>query len=304
MNNSTEVCLSYQFSPSFLVLGTLSGISAVFSITGNSVVLWTVYKTESLHCVSNFFIASLALADLLVGLVLNPILVVRAVVYCYQIYTDKIPHGFDLAEDFLWIQGLLISTFSFTTISIDRFIAITQAIHYKTIMTCRRCQIIIVFLWISSMLVAFLRIVLRERDLPWLWLATIILACFFPLCITCYCYKAIFRTAKLQIRSIASLSTAQEREQHSEALKNTKAAVTIAIVIGVFSISYIPSVVVACINLLFTSKCARLYNSTTEWPWASLVAYLSSAINPWIYSIRSQEFRQAMKKAFLKTCGR
>ncbi|XP_031571309.1 octopamine receptor Oamb-like [Actinia tenebrosa] len=300
MNNSTEACSSYQFSPSFLVLGTLSGISSVFSIVGNSVVLWTVYKTEALQSVSNFFIASLALADLLVGLVLNPILIVRAVVYGYQMYTNIIPHGFDVAEDYLWIQCLLISTFSFTTISIDRFIAITRAMYYETVMTTRRCQIIIVFLWTSSLSIALLRVFLRGKDLPWLWLATIILACLFPLCITCYCYTAIFRTARLQIRNIASLSNTQEQEQHSKAVKNTKAAFTIAIVIGVFAISYAPSVVVACVSLTIKGKCAHLYNETTEWPWACLVAYCSSAINPWIYSIRSQEFRQAIKRAFLR----
>jgi hypothetical protein len=299
--NTTKPCQSYQFSPFFIVLGSLSGISGVFSVVGNFVVLWTVYRTEALHNVSNFFIASLALADLLVGLVLNPILIVRAIVYGYQKYTNIIPRGFDVAEDFLWIQGLLISTFSFTAISIDRFIAITWAFYYKTVMTTRRCQIIIIFLWTCSLAVAFSRIFVSDENLPRLWLATIILACLLPLCITCYCYSKIFITARVQIRRIASSSSIQEREQHSDAIKNTKAAFTIAIVIGVFAVSYLPSVVMACINIIIKTECAHLRNATTEWPWASLVAYLSSAINPWIYSIRSKEFRQAIKRAFLRT---
>ena len=49
---------------------TLSGLVAV---AGNAVVLFLFYKSESLRTISNRFLASLSVADLFVGLVMDPI---------------------------------------------------------------------------------------------------------------------------------------------------------------------------------------------------------------------------------------
>ena len=52
----------------------LSGLAAVF---GNTVVLWLFYKSKSLRTVSNRFLVSLSVADLLVGAVVEPIFLVE-----------------------------------------------------------------------------------------------------------------------------------------------------------------------------------------------------------------------------------
>ena len=49
---------------------TLSGLAAV---AGNALVLFLFYESESLRTISNRFLASLSVADLFVGLVIDPI---------------------------------------------------------------------------------------------------------------------------------------------------------------------------------------------------------------------------------------
>ena len=65
--------LSFEASVVLSVWFAFSGLAAVI---GNAVVLWLFYKNESLRTISNRFLASLSVADLFVGLVINPIWIV------------------------------------------------------------------------------------------------------------------------------------------------------------------------------------------------------------------------------------
>ena len=59
-------------SEAAIVLSLWLSISDFAAVTGNIVVLWLFYKNESLRRISNRFLASLSVADLLVGLVIAP----------------------------------------------------------------------------------------------------------------------------------------------------------------------------------------------------------------------------------------
>lgn len=289
MNNTTQNCPdSLQYSPMFIALASVSALSGAICLVGNTVVIWTIYKTKRLHCVSYFLITSLALADDVVGIVLNPMLSARVVLYSYLRYSIDIPKNLKIAEDFLWIQGLLVSTFNLAAISIDRFTAIRKSLHYKAIMTTQRCRIIIILTWIAPTFIACFRIFLTADDHKWLWLATVVLAVFFPLSTTTFSHLKIFKSAQKQAR-----------RHDPENIKNTKAAKTMAIILGVFSVTYFPCIVIACIHAFKEmDTCDLLRLRTTAWPWASCIAYASSAVNPWIYSMRISTFRHACKKAF------
>ena len=56
-----------------IVLSLWFTLSALAAVAGNAVVLFLFYKSESLRTISNRFLASLSVADLFVGLVMDPI---------------------------------------------------------------------------------------------------------------------------------------------------------------------------------------------------------------------------------------
>ena len=72
------MCEGALNKPSSTALTVLNGLSGMASIGGNLLVLLTIYKQTRLHTISNCFIASLAVADIIVGLVLNPIWATRS----------------------------------------------------------------------------------------------------------------------------------------------------------------------------------------------------------------------------------
>ena len=148
LSNAASIVLSLWFS--------LSGLAAV---TGNAVVLWLFYKNESLRTISNRFLASLSVADFLVGLVIDPAWIVmrcliqppnRSILWTVIIV--------------LWIHTTAATTFNLCCVSVDRFIAIRFPFRYQDIITKKRCYAAIIFVWLISLGLPFPRMWLDDPD--------------------------------------------------------------------------------------------------------------------------------------------
>lgn len=298
-------------SPAFIFLAVASCSSGVVAIGGNAVVLIAIYRTKTLHTISNFFIASLAVADMVVGLVLNPLLAAKAVLFCY-LNPDLPLKGsvFDKVEDFAWIQAVVATTFGLTAISIDRYIAVNFGLRYEALATVKHCSIATASVWLISLVFASVRLFIdKPQHLSILWLVMGVITFILPFIIITFCYMSIFKAATRQIRKIKqdnSLGTDRttRRNKNTQAVSHTKTAFTVAIVILLFIVLWVPSLATAAVQLSLSgsekptdqAKLAKL--ERVVWIWVSLVGYLSSASNPWVYSIRCKEFRTACRRIF------
>ncbi|RMX56531.1 hypothetical protein pdam_00007233 [Pocillopora damicornis] len=147
LSNAASIVLSLWFS--------LSGLAAVF---GNAVVLWLFYRNESLRTMSNRFLASLSVADFLVGLVIDPVWIV---IRCLIQPSDTHGMMFYVIE-MLWIHTTTATTYSVCCVSIDRFIAIRFPFRYQHMVTKKRCYAVISAVWLISLLAPFSRILERR----------------------------------------------------------------------------------------------------------------------------------------------
>ena len=79
-------------------------------------------------------------------------------------------------------------------------------------------------------------------------------------------------------------------------IQNHKAIKTIGFVLGVFIVSWMPSLVLSVVHYV-TASDECFYNKLLYFvsPWLAAVALTSSAINPWIYFFRNGEFREALR---------
>ena len=92
---------------------TISVINAFYSLTallGNSAILITFWKTTSLHSVANILLASLAVSDLAVGLLVQPFDIAS---------TISGIHAFHLTVTILGPFLTIASFFTITAIAID-----------------------------------------------------------------------------------------------------------------------------------------------------------------------------------------
>lgn len=278
----------------FFIFNVLQGLSGVLSILGNAVVLFSIARTKNLQTVSNFYIVSLALADLVVGLLMSPIYIGLTVLRAWPDST----HPLYKLENFFWIQTLVATTFSLVAVSIDRYLAVTSVFRYHFIMTKEKSQCIIILLWTASFALALPTLLVSSPEAASvLWVTTQVLTMVIPLTIIVFCYHHIFKAARKQIKHIASTIRSQE---NIEAIKNKKAATTMAIVIGVFALMYFPNFVFSLVEFTTKGHCKKML-VYRDWLWAILVAFGNSACNPWIYALRMNDFKKAFRRIL---CGR
>lgn len=134
-----------------VVFCCLHSISAFSALTGNFLVLISIYCTRQLWTKHNVFIFSMALADFLVGLLIGPLYIANAILRVWL--TD---HVLFKMENFLWIQTLAATTLSMCAVSVDRYYAVTSPIKYRVVITAQRCEIAVVFIWLLSCVLACL----------------------------------------------------------------------------------------------------------------------------------------------------
>ncbi|MEQ2251628.1 Neuropeptide Y receptor type 2 [Ilyodon furcidens] len=127
----------------------------LFGVTGNSLVIYVVYKFKNLRTVTNFFIVNLAVADLLVNTLCLPFTLV------YLLY-DEWMFGQVLCFLLPFAQGMTVhvSTITLNIIALDRHRSIVH--HMETKMSKDLCAVVIVISWALSALLASPLAIFRE----------------------------------------------------------------------------------------------------------------------------------------------
>ncbi|XP_078371517.1 beta-2 adrenergic receptor-like [Oculina patagonica] len=289
LSSAASIVLSLWFS--------LSGLAAFI---GNAIVLWIFYKNASLRTISNRFLASLCVADLFVGLVIDPTwIAIRCLIQPPE------SHILFNAMDMMWIHSTAATVFNLCCVSVDRFIAIRFPFRYQDIITKKTCDSVIILVWLISLLLPFSFLILKHnsaKNFDKLWLSLSAITFVLPLTLVTLCYFWIFKVARKQARMITrrNLQASEDKSTPVRAAQNYKAVKTIGYVLGVFILSWLPSLVVSCVHY-FTGNDKCFYHKLlfVVWPWIEAIAFTSSAINPWIYCFRNGEFRESMHLNFL-----
>uniref|UniRef100_A0AAN0N6I8 Dopamine-like receptor n=1 Tax=Polyphagotarsonemus latus TaxID=1204166 RepID=A0AAN0N6I8_9ACAR len=124
----------------------------ILVVSGNFLIILAVRKSRQLRQqTTNYFVASLAFADALVGLVVMPFSVVQEVMNKIWIFGPDwcdLWHSFDVLASTSSILSLCV-------ISIDRYWAITDPMTYSIKMSQSKAIYLIALVWIASCLISF-----------------------------------------------------------------------------------------------------------------------------------------------------
>lgn len=135
-------------------LFVLQWIINATAIVGNGLVIYLITFRQELHSKANWFVLSLALADLFVGVTFLPYYRACKEEFCYQ------RHIHWLCVDVF----LCTSVTNLCLLTVDRYIAIVKPLKYLTIMTQRRVVFGILAAWCIPAATALL-------PLSWTYLA-------------------------------------------------------------------------------------------------------------------------------------
>ena len=293
---STMACPRYDLSTtSIAALRTVCCISGILAVVENLVVLLAVRKIHSLRSTARHFLASLAAAELLAGFIAN--------LYFSLMLSrkDSVPLR---TESAVWLFTATSVTFSLTNVALDRYIAITSPLQYHNRMTSTRCLILIMFSWCWALLGAAMMYVVPEENLVKMWICGDIISFFAPFCIIAFCYFRIYRAAKSTFPVRENITEAQQMAENN---RQRKTANTFGIIIGLFTLLFMPCFILNCTYIFDPpDKNVMKCNSfrRTIWIWIAVISYFSAVCDPWVYAIRMRDFRMAVKEQFLSMCRR
>ena len=303
-----------------IALGTFLFIIVLFTIAGNLMVIFAVLLTRKLRTVSNLFIVSLSLADLLLGTV------VMIPATLNEVFGQWI-----LAKTFcvIWasfdVMLCSASVLNICLISLDRYIAILSPLRYKMIVTYRKAFLLLTLSWFIAISMSFIPLTtgLHNPGVPSLTDLTFISdtpQCMFipslifviivstvtiliPIIVSFVLYYRVSQEAKRQARFVGLLIAptnmllgAKVSNKHIREPFSRKATITLGIIVGAYVVTWAPFLVTNLVDAICKCVPGKLF---TAFVW---LGYCNSFINPIIYPFFMRDFRKVYSEALFAMC--
>lgn len=192
-------------------------LSSVVGTIGNSLVIATVYTNKSLQIIPNFWLASMAVADLMVTALGQPLLVAFWGLHVNRECNEPVSETFRVVGNMSCSASVLHLCF----ISIDRCLVIVRPVQSKAIRTLKRFKLALLIAWIFPVIYGVLRMSVIKKATSYF---TVIAAAICYLTIIC-CYTLII--FKVWNRDVVHSHARQSASQ----LVERRVTVTVAIVV-------------------------------------------------------------------------
>ena len=313
MNNSSNISLQHLTAfhqPNYKLASQLVPI-AVSIIIANGVVFYLFGKMRSLRTPANYFLLSLSISDIMTGLINIPLLLVLehlsssslsfTVIYC----TSEVFHN---------VVSISIA-YHITAITMDKYLAVVNPFG-RFLMTRKTVRKALSSVWLCS---AFLGSVpatwwdswLAEDSFALYLQAGHIIFClcvvfFVPYMFILYAYGVMFKAVSMK-RSSKESSGQKDSRAFKKANNERKCLIILLAMATAFAICWIPWFTLRLIYAVSTTGWIDIKDqaSFTE---ASqmfvIIRYISSAVNPLLYTFFKQDFWSAFKIVTLKRNSR
>ena len=132
----------------FIFLSALNIFLSITAFLGNTLILVALHKETSLHPPSKLLYRNLAITDLCVGIITEPLEV--------SYWTSVVKERWDIcyyanwAVDYSGSILCAVSLLTSTAISVDRLLALLLGLRYRQVVTYRRTCITVTGFWILS----------------------------------------------------------------------------------------------------------------------------------------------------------
>ena len=268
----------------------LSAVNIFLSITaflGNTLILVALHKETSLHPPSKLLYRNLAITDLCVGIIAEPLIVTY--------WTSAVKERWDICyyanrpQTFSGYTLCSVSLLTLTAISVDRLLALLLGLRYRQVVTLKRTCTAAIGFWIVSIVASSTSF---WNPLITSWYQYIGTA----LCLvtTIFAYTKIFFSLRHnQIHVQNYVAQGQQSQAIPLNIARYKKAVCSAMwVQGTLVACYVPfGIVVALTPQRGMTLSVYLFRQLS----ATLV-YLNSSLNPLLYCLKIREVRRAVKE--------
>lgn len=284
-------------APSYLSFSSASFsiLSAVVATVANFLVILAVFldPNKDLRSPFNYFVANLALADLIVGLLSSPLAAI------YLIHEGLKLHNqvFRSLRHMTYFISCTASLLSLTALALDRYVAITYPLHYRTKLSPIRAFLVSCLVWIVSILLSLVYFIVGYNKFRFVFANTAVVVTIGAMIFT---NVKIFKYLRCQVVQWDALHDgSDENLAMKQAVKREKKITkTLLIILALFLAFYLPSCIcIYIINLCATCNCVFIH-------WVQDIQFvlvmMNSCVNPFVYAYRLESYRKAFKS--ILTC--
>ena len=255
---------------------------------GNILIIAALQKvSSSLHSASRILFRSLAVTDLCVGLITQPLFV-------SYIITTQDSEGCYYLKIFLYAIGVVFSAVSCLTlaaISVDRLLTLSLGLRYRHVVTLRRVRVIVISFWFYCGAIA--GIFIHNQHVAQAFTCLTLLLCVIT---STFCYAKIFFELRHHQAQVQSHVSKRQTNEGRKPLNIARYKKTVS------SAWWVQLTLVAC-YLPFGTTVAifamtGLSTSSFDFAWDVSLSFLmlNSTLNPFLYCWKMKKVRRAAKE--------
>ncbi|PNJ00622.1 ADORA1 isoform 3 [Pan troglodytes] len=282
---------------------------ALVSVPGNVLVIWAVKVNQALRDATFCFIVSLAVADVAVGALVIPLAILINIgpqTYFHTCLMVACPV-------LILTQSSILALLA---IAVDRYLRVKIPLRYKMVVTPRKAAVAIAGCWILSFVVGLTPMFgwnnLSAVERAWAANGSMgepVIKCEFekvismeymvyfnffvwvlpPLLLMVLIYLEVFYLIRKQLNKKVSASSGDPQKYYGKELKIAK---SLALILFLFALSWLPLHILNCITLF----CPSCHKPSILTYIAIFLTHGNSAMNPIVYAFRIQKFRVTFLK--------
>lgn len=263
---------------------------SVTAVAFNALAILALRRTLALPKKLRLLLLSMAVSDVGVGLLVQPMYVGMVVMSKEKSHAPVIlSDAYFITTNFICAASLI----GVTALAADRFLAVHLHLRYHELVTYKRVVFVVILIWMSSAIIGPL--LLWDRSVGYAIVPIITIVCLGVIAIF---YLKIYLAVKYHTEHIAAMQTSDGGEINEEMQRNAekqkKTAVTIFCVYLVLVVCYLPNLIIVCLTLADVT--ISHYLSTLS----DFVLFLNSSLNPLIYCWKMKQIRHAVKNILVK----
>ena len=282
-----------DFSPRLIINVVVNSFSCYTTIMLNIVLIFALRRTSSLPKTLKALILSLAVSDLGIGFVVQPLYIAHMIMQIQQTDDQETYNGTDRALRLIGRTLGYASFFGVTTISVDRFLAIhlhlkhQELLTYQEIVTYKRVVAAVILSWILSGSLAVTGVLSSENVCNLIGM-TVGLVCLLTMGLIYFKISTVVRRHTVQVHAQPAQAVAPNEESHSNFERPKKTAVCTFYVYLLFLACHLPiAIVILCGEQMNEMKHLLIYART--------LLFLSSSLVPLVYCWNFRHIRCAIK---------
>lgn len=261
----------------------------------NIFILAAIWKTPTLHTATNALLFSLALSDLGVGLISQPLKVLLAI--------NPVGEAESWANPmFQMFSGSLaaISLLTITAISVERYLALKLHLRHQEIVTVKRVIYVLLLIWLCCIVAA--------SSCLWYGVLLFYMAAFpavaVCLLINIFVYQKLYRVCRAHHARICDQAMFQNEQLHQRAIAEArfrKSVKTMFFILLALILCYLPFCGFTLAIILVTGSGYTMLHSCYPFTWT--IVFANSTVNPLLLYFQLTELRLTIKRLSKHLCG-